>query len=169
MSLRSAQDQKLNHCVFFSRRLSLAERKYDIGNRELPPFLVWTGHKILEYIRSAKRLNSRQAWWPLFFTRFNFSLSYQPGSHKIKPDTLSCQFMVGVENISNLDIILPAPRLIAILTWEVEERVKAALEDQPGPSSCPQDRLFVPQDLRSDVLQWAYGSPLTCHPGIQRT
>ena len=40
--------------------------------------LVWTDHKNLEYIRSAKRLNSRQARWALFFNRFNFSLSYRP-------------------------------------------------------------------------------------------
>ena len=67
------------HVPFFSRRLSPAERNYEIGNQELlavklaleewrhwlegtkQPFLVWTDHKNLEYIRTAKRLNSRQA------------------------------------------------------------------------------------------------------------
>ncbi|KAI3358251.1 hypothetical protein L3Q82_003249 [Scortum barcoo] len=76
---RSSEDQKLHPCAFFSKRLSPVERNYDIGNRELlavklaleewrhwlegskQPFLVWTDHKNLEYIRSAKRLNSRQA------------------------------------------------------------------------------------------------------------
>lgn len=29
------------------------------------PFLVWTDHKNLEYIRTAKRLNSRQGRWSL--------------------------------------------------------------------------------------------------------
>lgn len=70
--------------LFFSRRLSSAERNYDIGNRELlavmlaleewrhwlegaeQPFIVWIDHKNLEYIRSAKRLNSRQARWTVF-------------------------------------------------------------------------------------------------------
>ena len=47
--------------------------------------------------------------------------------------------------------------------------VRAATEDQPGPSSCPPDRLFVPAHLRSDVLQWGHASRLTCHPSIQRT
>lgn len=41
------------------------------------------------------------------------------------------------------ETILPAPFWDSVLTWEVEERVKAALEDQPGPSTCPQDRVFV--------------------------
>lgn len=56
-----------------------------------------------------------------------------------------------------------------MLTWDVGEKVKSALKDQPGPSSCPTNRLFVPHHLRSNVLQWAHCSPLTCHPGIQRT
>ncbi|KAI3362602.1 hypothetical protein L3Q82_001688 [Scortum barcoo] len=62
---RSSEDQKLHPCAFFSKRLSPAERNYDIGNRELlavklaleewrhwlegskQPFLVWTDHKNL--------------------------------------------------------------------------------------------------------------------------
>ncbi|KAI3355849.1 hypothetical protein L3Q82_004229 [Scortum barcoo] len=111
LSQRSLEDQKLHPCAFFSRRLSPAEKNYDIGNRELlavklaleewrhwlegskQPFLVWTDHKNLEYIRSAKRLNSRQAGWSLFLTRFNFTLSYRPGSRNVKPDALSRQFL----------------------------------------------------------------------------
>ncbi|KAM3623773.1 uncharacterized protein V6R79_015393, partial [Siganus canaliculatus] len=90
LSQRTQGDLKLHPCAFFSRRLSQAERNYDIGNRELlavklaleewrhwlegakTPFVVWTDHKNLEYISTAKRLNSRQARWALFFTRFNF-------------------------------------------------------------------------------------------------
>jgi hypothetical protein len=49
------------------------------------PFIAWTGHKNLEYIRTTKRLNSRQARWALLFTLFKFSLSYRPGSKNIKP------------------------------------------------------------------------------------
>lgn len=123
----------------------------------------------MEYIQSAKRLNSRQARWSLFFTRFDFSVSYRPGSRNIKPDALSHQ-SAGIESpAQEPETILPSTTLVAPLTWEVEERVKAALEDQPSPSSCPPNRLFVPSALRSDVLQWAHCSRLTCHPGIQRT
>ena len=55
-------------------------------------FIVWTDHKNLEYIRTAKRLNSRQAPWTLFFSRFEFTLSYRPGSKNVKPDSLSHLF-----------------------------------------------------------------------------
>ncbi|XDV12910.1 hypothetical protein PO909_001459 [Leuciscus waleckii] len=107
LSQRSSADDKMHPCALFSHRLSTAERNYNIGNRELlavklaleewhhwlegagGPFIVWTDHKNLEYIRSAKRLNSRQARWALFLGRFDFLLSYLPGSKNIKPDALS--------------------------------------------------------------------------------
>ncbi len=72
----SVSDNKLHPCAYLSRKLSPSERKYDIGNRELlaikvaleewrhwlegaeQPFIVWTDHKNLEYIRTAERLNS---------------------------------------------------------------------------------------------------------------
>lgn len=85
LSQRRGLDSKLHPCAFFSRRLTPAERNYDMGDRELLavkmaleewrhwlegselPFVVWTDHKNLAYIQSAKRLNSRQARWSLFF------------------------------------------------------------------------------------------------------
>ncbi len=56
------------------------------------PFIVWTDHQNLEYIRCAKRLNARQARWALFFGRFDFTISFRPGSKNLKPDALSRQF-----------------------------------------------------------------------------
>lgn len=105
LSQRSHKDNKFHPC--FSHRLSPAKRNYDIGDRELlvvklaleewrhwlertaSPFLVWTDHKNLVYLRSAKRLNIHQARWSLFFAGFNFTLSYHPGSKNLKPDALS--------------------------------------------------------------------------------
>lgn len=107
LSQQSPDDQKLNPCAFFSRHLSPAKRNYDISNQTLLavklaleewchwlegaklPFLVWTDHKNLKYISSAKRLNSYQAQWSLFLTWFKLSLSYRPCSRNAKPDALS--------------------------------------------------------------------------------
>lgn len=81
LSQRSPVDGKVHPCAFFSHRLNPAERNYigNIGNRELlavrlalgewrhwlegtsEPFLVWTDHRNLEYIRSARRLTSSRA------------------------------------------------------------------------------------------------------------
>ncbi|XP_061893640.1 uncharacterized protein LOC133643217 isoform X2 [Entelurus aequoreus] len=89
------------------RRLSPAERNYDGGNRELlaihealvewrhwlegakRPFLVLTDHRNLIHIRSAKRVKSRQARWTQLFCRFEYTLTYRPGSRKGKADSLS--------------------------------------------------------------------------------
>lgn len=124
LSQTAAKDQRLHPCAFFSRRLTLKEQNYDIGNRALlavklaleewrhwlegdkQPFLVWTDHKNLEYLSSAKRLNPRQSRWVLFFTRFNFVLSYCPGSRNGKPDALSRQFTWGEESADKLETIL---------------------------------------------------------------
>ncbi len=107
LSQRSFSDEKIHPCSFFSHRLTLTERNYDIGNRELLavklaleewrhwlegagfPFIVWTDHKNLEYTRTAKGINFRQAHWALVFGRFRFTISYRPGSKNGKPDALS--------------------------------------------------------------------------------
>ncbi|KAK3533899.1 hypothetical protein QTP70_034891 [Hemibagrus guttatus] len=114
----------LHPCAFFSRKLNPAEVNYDIGNRELlavkltldewrhwlegarHPFLVLTDHKNLEYLRAAKRLNPRQAHWALFFTRFDFTISYRPGSKNTKADALSQRF-IPEENTEDPETILP--------------------------------------------------------------
>lgn len=120
---RSSSDPKLLPCTFFSRRLSPAERNYDIGNQELlgdklalqewhhwlegayQPFLVWTDNKNLQHICSARHLNSRQARWSLFFTCFNFTLSYRPGSQN---QTLSQQFQESeMGTLQDLSLFFP--------------------------------------------------------------
>lgn len=186
LSQRSPVDQRTHPCAFFSRRLTPAEKNYDVGNRELlavvlalqewrhwlegstHPFLVWTDHRNLSYLRSARRLNSRQARWALFLGRFQFTLSYRPGSRNIKPDALSRQFSSPVEDLP-VETILPASCVVGAARWEVEQLVQEALRDQPAPEDCPQDRLFVPPTARSSVLQWGHASKIACHPGSHRT
>ncbi|KAI3374617.1 hypothetical protein L3Q82_021191 [Scortum barcoo] len=79
LSQRSSEDQKLHPCAFFSRRLSPAERNYDIGNREL--------------LAVKLALEEWRHW--LEGSKFNFTLSYRPGSRNVKPDALSRQFQKG--------------------------------------------------------------------------
>lgn len=131
-------------------------------------FIVWTDHKNLEYIRKAKRLNSRQARWTLFFNRFNFVLSYRPGSQNTKSDALSRLF--NPEPVAKEpEPILPLNRVVGAVTWQIETEVKRANGGDPTPSGCPVNRLFVPIDMRPQVIHWAHTSLLTCHPGVKRT
>ncbi len=186
LSQKATGDSKLHPCAFFSRRLTPAEKNYDIGNRELlavklalqewrhwlegakHPFIIWTDHKNLTYIREAKRLNPRQARWALFFNRFEFILSYRPGSKNSKPDALSRQFdMPEVED--RPEAIIPSSKVVAGVQWGIELAVKKAQRQQPDPGNGPPGRLFVPNVVRSDVLQWGHASLLSGHPGVTRT
>ena len=72
------------------------------------PFTVLTDHKNLEYIWEARRLNPRQARWALFFTRFDFSLSYRPGSKNVQADALSRLHEVEVSTEEPERILVPA-------------------------------------------------------------
>lgn len=101
---RHGMPGRMFSCAFYSRKLTAAERNYDVGNKELlsmkgameewrhwlegaeHPFQVITDHKNLEYIKSAKRLNPRQTRWSLFFSRFRFTVTYLPGSKNSKAD-----------------------------------------------------------------------------------
>ena len=96
-------------------KLALEEWSHWLEGTKVP-FLVWTDHRNLEYIRSAKRLNSRQARWSLFFDWFNFTLSYRPGSRNLKPDALSQQFPEFPNETVNPSTIVPASCLVASIT-----------------------------------------------------
>lgn len=74
---------------------------YNIGNQELlvmklawknggtgwkEPFVVHTNHKNLKYLKTAKK----QTRWALFFTQFQFTIAYRPGSRNTKADAFYC-------------------------------------------------------------------------------
>lgn len=113
-------------------------------------------------------MKSRQARWALFFNRFNFTLSYRPGSKNLKPDALSRQFEPQ-EGESVPEPILPTSRVVAPIQWDTETAVKRAQLQQPRPGYGPPGRLIVPNCLRSEVLQWAHASLSSGHPGTTRT
>jgi len=133
LSQQQGNPSRLHPCAFFSRKLNPVEVNYDIGNRELltiklaleewrhwlegakHPFLVLTDHKNLEYLRVAKRFNPRQARWALFFTRFNFTISYRPGSRNVKADALSRLF-APEENPEEPEAILPEKLIVSPIT-----------------------------------------------------
>lgn len=106
----------------------------------------------LEYLQSTKTLNSLQVLrWSLFMSWFKYSLFYwlqHPDNFTPGPNTVH-----------------PSFHLVASLVWEMEEMVRAALEDQTRSCSNHQDHLFIPLTVRSEVLQWSH-SPAT--PGSSR-
>ncbi len=103
LSQHHGETLRLHPCTSFTRKLSPVEHNDDMGNRELlaleewwhwlegtqHPFSVITHHKNLEHLRSVKRLNPRLARWTLFFTWFQFTITYRPEEKHVKADSFS--------------------------------------------------------------------------------
>ena len=164
---------------FFSRRLTPAERNVDnrehsdgragspgvealAGGLHLSVYCMDGPQESLLPPFCARRLNSPQARWALFLGRFNFSLTYWPGSRNTKPDALSRQFALQ-EGEPGGETILPSTCVVGAARWEIEEgksrRTNPLVqENHPDPEGCPPNRLYVPPPARSPVLQW--GHPL---------
>ncbi|KAK3571047.1 hypothetical protein QTP86_001297 [Hemibagrus guttatus] len=186
LSEQHGEPGKLHPCAFYSRKLTVAERNYDVGNRELlaikaaleewrhwlegarHPFQVLNDHRNLEYLRGAKRLNPRQSRWAIFFTRFVFTLTYRPGSQNDKADALSRQFETA-NNPGKPELILPATAILALVHWDLVEEIRRAHADEPPPAGCPPDRTFVPQLFWQQVMRWVHEAPSSGHPGIHRS
>ncbi len=181
LSQRSSLDDKIHPCAFYSHRLSPAERNYDVGNRELlairlalgewrhwlrePVCHLLSGRIIKIWNTSAppRELNARQARWALFFGRFEFSISFRPGSKNLKPDALSRQFGPSGGPSTN-ESILPQRCVVGAAIWGVEQAVRRALSHVTRPPRAPEGTLFVPEVVRSAVLHWGHSSKLVAHP-----
>ncbi|KAK3554648.1 hypothetical protein QTP70_031051 [Hemibagrus guttatus] len=159
LSQQQGNPSRLHPCAFFSRKLNPVEVNYDIGNRELlavklaleewrhwlegarHSFLVLTDHKNLKYLRAAKRLDPRQARWALFFTRFNFTISYRPGSKNTKADALSRLF-TPEENTEEPETILPEKVIVSSITWS-EETLPSTNASTNTPPGCPPGLQYI--------------------------
>ncbi|KAI2660042.1 Transposon Tf2-8 polyprotein [Labeo rohita] len=175
----------LHPCAFFSRKLSPAEQNYDIGNRELlaiklaleewrhwlegatHPFTIITDHKNLQYLREVRRLNPRQARWALFLTRFNFTITYRPGSKNIPADALSQQF--SPEATSDPETIIPSELIVSPIIWDLDQAIQQATLQEPALPECPEGKTYVPLSQRQILLGTAHGTPGSGHPGSSRT
>ncbi|KAJ8382914.1 hypothetical protein SKAU_G00036920 [Synaphobranchus kaupii] len=59
--------------------------------------------------------------------------------------------------------------MVAAVSWRIEEIVRSAQTSHPDPRNNPNPALFVPDSVRSQVLEWVHASCLACHPGVART
>ncbi|KAI2661215.1 Transposon Tf2-9 polyprotein [Labeo rohita] len=186
LSQRQGLPPKTVPCAFFSHKLSPAERNYDVGNRELlaiklaleewrhwlegarHPFTILTDHRNLEYLRSAKVLNHRQARWSLFFTRFHFEITYRPGSQNTKADALS-RIHEPDHALSPPESILPPSVIVAPVAWDIMTEIAEGHTQDPPPNDCPENLTYVPLNLRTRVLSEVHSTPSSGHPGIEAT
>jgi len=100
-------DRKLHPVACHSRKLSPAERNYEIHDKELvaileaftewkcylagvdKPITVYTDHQILQHFLTTKKWNPTQVRWAQELANFNFKIVYRPGTRGGKPAALS--------------------------------------------------------------------------------
>ncbi|XP_078812567.1 uncharacterized protein LOC144996750 [Oryzias latipes] len=159
LSQREEKTGKLKPCAFYSKKLTPAERNYDVGNRELLAIKL-----ALEEWR-----HWLEARWCLFFDRFNFTITYRPGSRNIKPDALSRKYCSSDDQDNTEATIIPSTSIIGNITWDIEHKVLQAQGEDPDHPDPPNGTLYVPRSLRSDAINWAHASRIACHGGVTRT
>lgn len=77
-SAASASSQRNSHLLSETTLWEIGNYSVvDVAHGAKHPFTVFTHDKNLEYLHPAKRLNPRQDWWALFFTRFQFTMAYR--------------------------------------------------------------------------------------------
>ncbi len=104
------------------------------------PFTLLTDHRNLEYIRSAKRLNPWQARWSLFFSHFDFKVTYRPGSKSCKADALSRLHDSSSFLRSINETVILSTLIVARVQWDILTEITEAQANDPTPPSCPNDR-----------------------------
>ena len=141
--LHQIVNNKPRPIAFFSKTLQLAERNYQIYDKEFlvmmlalqkwwqflrngPEFDVWSDHQNLTYFREPQKLSRQQARWAAELAEFNLKLHHRPGKLNIIADILSRTYSPeggggggGVKS-SNVDQILLKPELFDIIQDQPE-------------------------------------------------
>ncbi|CAJ0966396.1 unnamed protein product [Ranitomeya imitator] len=112
--------------------------------------VVLTDHKNLIYLESAKRLNPRQARWSLFFSRFDFVVSYLPGSKNVKADALSRSFSPDSPGVLEPVGILKEGVILSAISPDLRRVLQEFQSDRPD--RCPVGKLFVPDRWTSKKM-----------------
>lgn len=79
----------------------------------------------------------------LFFTRFDFTVSYRPGDKNIKVDALSRLHQPDPEDSSH-EPILPPAMIISPIQWAIDEQITQATRSNPALPGGPEGLLYVP-------------------------
>jgi len=146
----------------------------------------------LLYLKKPQHLNQRQIRWSLFLSKFDFRISYRPGTKSGKPDSLSRRLDYQ-ENDSPITCTIPNDDPICCTAYE---KIDKLIDLQKQDKFCKetmsklkskskeiksslfslirgvlhfQGRIIVPFLLITKILQSFHDSPLGGHQGIHNT
>ncbi|KAK3566894.1 hypothetical protein QTP86_004753 [Hemibagrus guttatus] len=128
---------------------------------------VILGRPWLEQHNPILSWHTGEARWALFFTRFNFTISYRPGSKNTKADALSRMF-TPEESPETPKPILPENIIVSPITWS-EETLPPANASTNTPPGCPPGSQYIPRARRTALIHSAHTSLGTGHHGIHET
>lgn len=79
----------------------------------------------------------------MFFVRFNFTVTYLPGSKNIKADALSREFEPPAAIDQTVPILAPSCFTVTI-SWTLEETLWVTNKHSTPPSGYPPGWMYVP-------------------------
>ncbi|KAJ1588967.1 hypothetical protein NDA15_001022 [Ustilago hordei] len=129
--LKQEHEGRWHPVAFYSRKMSSAEKNYEIHDKELlavvacltqwrhmlaglpNQLVILTDHEALKYFKSQRRITGQQARWAILLADFDFILQYRPGDKGGEPDALTRRTDMqpaGEEQDHNVRQLLP-PRV----------------------------------------------------------
>lgn len=105
----------------------------------------------------------------MFFSRFDFVLSYRPNAKNQKPDALSCIMEESGSPRTNTEVDFILPETMQLSRTRLESDLCQANQDQLLSPECPKTQVFVPENKVNEVLKLWQDSHIFCHPGINKT
>ncbi|KAJ1155054.1 hypothetical protein NDU88_007790 [Pleurodeles waltl] len=203
LSQRNKDTGQLHPVPYMSRKLNKAEQNYVIAEKELLVIrdtlkewrhhllgakytvTVYTDHRNLQFMSSARLLTARQLRWILFFAEFDFVVTFRPGKDNRKADALSRQESTTLPAVqTSRAIIAPDKVLCIIKTEDFFEDIRNSFTIEKWQAWAQADpkrsikqglpfhdaRLFVPTTkLRKIVFHWLHVIPTAGHPGTPKT
>lgn len=179
LSQWSSPENRLQPCAFYSRRLTATISNYDVGNCELLVVKLalddtcWRGRTTLCSLDRSQK----PCLHPV-----SEEVTIRPGVHHLSPDSSlpsptdpgpgTASLMPSPDSPrrtmgpSTPVAILPEEHVVEVLNWQVERVVKEAHRQHPDAGTCLRDRMFIPNPLRSQVLQWRHSSQFARHADI---
>lgn len=154
------------------------------------PFKVVTDHASLKWLMSQKDLAGRLARWSLKLQAFDFSIEHRKGTANVVPDALSRMYIDEVShNLDvNLSIDLDSPHFLSseytaikadiqsfanrfpdIEVREPHVFVRQFRRQDDDLGTAHSWRLWVPSELRRNLLVGAHDVPQSAHRGIGKT
>jgi transposase InsO family protein len=142
--------------------------------------MVFTDHKNLANFTTTKPLNRRQVRWSEEIAGYDLQIHYRKGSENGRADALSRRTDHEQTTpdetrqvlVDNGEYLTPAGREAAatarrVTNPEWEEKLRAA--QQAAKQETYKGKLFVPEALRSELMDRVHGAPTSGHQGVAKT